>query len=224
MDIQEVTDQIKALLGHPVVAVHTPDSTIEMNIRKAYKKYCTKILSEKTLAIPYSGGSRYDIKEIEPETVVVLNVTPELQSSAGYSEFNEFDVRTQMLYTGSYGSIQDYAYARQRNGNLQYLFDTFDFEYKEPYLYVDNIPYGVDELTVELLYKAPIEEVEGDWIEEYALALTKIVEGRIRSKFNGGPMEFESDGPTLVEEGNQEVRDLEEALKGKAPMYFSRRA
>lgn len=221
MDVQAVTEQIKAMLGYPAVSVHTPDSTIKLNIEKAYRKHSSKILTQKTIVVPYNGG-KVDLTEHKAE--VVVNVTPELRSPSGHNQFNEFDVRTQEIYNGAYKSIQDIAYHRQRNGNLAYIFDSFDFEYKEPYLYVDNVPYSTDELTVDILCKEPIEEIESNWIEEYALALTKVVEGRIRSKFNGGPMEFETDGRELVDEGNNELRELEESLKNKAPMYFARRA
>jgi len=80
--------------------------------------------------------------------------------------------------------------------------------------------YGVVSCYVERPIRDIIKEL---WVQRYALALTKIVIGRVRGKFQGvsllGGGSFNYD---LLEEGRQEKEKLEEELKtGAAPGWDS---
>lgn len=80
--------------------------------------------------------------------------------------------------------------------------------------------YGVISCYVERPIRDIIKEL---WVQRYALALTKIVIGRVRGKFQGvsllGGGSFNYD---LLEEGRQEKEKLEEELKtGAAPGWDS---
>lgn len=65
----------------------------------------------------------------------------------------------------------------------------------------------------------PLGELKDDrvkqWIYSYALALTKQVVGRIRSKAKSTNVPIELDGDTLLNEAQQELQDLETKLNSE---------
>lgn len=52
-----------------------------------------------------------------------------------------------------------------------------------------------------------------DWVVDWTEARTKVAVGRVRSKFKGGDLQFEMDGDSLVSEGNEKMKELDEELK-----------
>ena len=89
-------------------------------------------------------------------------------------------------------------------------------------LYLDNYS-GV--ITIEYTKSRPtIEDLENDsmwssWVRDYTLAMVKITEGRIRSKYKitSGVFEIESD--ELISEGNSDKQELEERLNENIGYY-----
>ena len=152
MDKSEVIEFIKAQLGHPTVSVYTEDVTIDANVEKAYRMFKSKILPEKTITIPFSGSSRIDMSQ--HHIAIILDVTPELQSSSGYSDspnYNEFVQAPMQQYLSSSSSVQDLAFLRQRQGSLEYLLGSIDFDWQDPFLLVDNVSAGSPSLTVKAM-------------------------------------------------------------------------
>lgn len=103
---------------------------------------------------------------------------------------------------------------------------SYSFDERTQYLVMYPQPtdqsefYGVVSCYVERPIRDIIKEL---WVQKYALALTKIVIGRVRGKFQGvtllGGGSFNYD---LLEEGRQEKEALEKELKeGSAPGWDS---
>jgi hypothetical protein len=103
---------------------------------------------------------------------------------------------------------------------------SYNFDERTQYLTLypqpktDSQFYGVISCYVERPIRDVIKEL---WVQRYALALTKIVIGRVRGKFQGvsllGGGSFNYD---LLEEGRQEKEKLEEEIKtGAAPGWDS---
>ena len=68
------------------------------------------------------------------------------------------------------------------------------------------------------------EELKTDyWIDllvRLCVAYTKIIVGRIRSKFTQSNALWTLDGPTLLEEGNNELTNLQETLRANSKVTF----
>ena len=58
---------------------------------------------------------------------------------------------------------------------------------------------------------------------KYALARTKITEGRIRGKYKEGSVGAVSDGDALVSEGNAELQVVEDQLNNFVSLNVGRR-
>ena len=79
-----------------------------------------------------------------------------------------------------------------------------------------NRYYGLVACYVE----APVRDlVKSKWVYQYSLALTKMVVGRVRGKFNGTGLVGGGniDGESLVAEGKEERDRLEKELYEVAP-------
>jgi len=103
---------------------------------------------------------------------------------------------------------------------------SFSFDERTQYLVMYPQPNDTSEFygAVQCYVERPIRDViKEHWVQKYALALTKIVIGRVRGKFQGvsllGGGSFNYD---LLEEGRQEKEQLELELKeGASPGWDS---
>ena len=80
-------------------------------------------------------------------------------------------------------------------------------------------------ITVEYVprYNDVSEVVSDYWIDiiiRLAVALAKVVLGRIRGKFTLGNLPYTSDAQTILDEGNQELRELREHLVNNTMLTY----
>jgi hypothetical protein len=91
-------------------------------------------------------------------------------------------------------------------------------------LYINN--YNTPSMiTIEYIPKLnSIEDIQSDyWIDilvKYCIALTKIVLGRIRTRFSQTNALWTQDGEKILEEGNTELKELREILRVNSNMVY----
>ena len=91
-------------------------------------------------------------------------------------------------------------------------------------LYINN--YNTPSMiTIEYIPKLnSIEDIQSDyWIDilvKYCIALTKIVLGRIRTRFSQTNALWTQDGEKILEEGNAELKELRETLRVNSNMVY----
>jgi len=107
-----------------------------------------------------------------------------------------------------------------------YVGTDFRWEYKKSddpsvggYLYVANVPNGVQSLYVEGTRRITTSETITtelivNWIYYYAKALVKQIEGHTLRAV--GMVDISTDGQSMVDEGREEQKDLQEQLKREA--------
>lgn len=120
--------------------------------------------------------------------------------------------------TGIY-NIQDYANALTVKKNMNIISTDMDYYWDKPNrkLYVTANPQQPAYITIS--YKPEYyscEDIREDYWEtqlrKLALAMTKIILGRIRSKYTPNNSTFTLDGPTLLSEGNSELQSIRQYL------------
>lgn len=95
---------------------------------------------------------------------------------------------------------------------------------QEEKLYINSDTDKPDMITIEYipLYES-VEEVKSDyWIDilkRMSLAYVKIALGRIRTRFTQSNALWTQDGETMLQEGNEELKELREVLRVNS-MYF----
>lgn len=203
---------IKVELGHPVVTVYLSDEQINAMIDKAVRKCAVSSNTLFTVSMSASSGM-VDLTDLGVEAVrnVYSGVT---ESTTTGDIFNPLLLANMIAPERTDLGIVDYV---TRIGTLSELRKLLfaDYYLDGSLLYLDNYSGMV---TIEYVKKSSLitfEELPSNlqaWVEGYATALCKIVEGRIRGKFKPQNSPFESNADELISEGQSEKQSFEADL------------
>lgn len=104
-----------------------------------------------------------------------------------------------------------------------------DLDFKEDKdakkLYI-NVGYDVPKyITLEYvpIYEDVSEITSDYWVDilqRLSLAMTKIILGRIRSRYKQSSALWEQDGETMLAEGNEEINTLREILRNNSTLFY----
>lgn len=217
---QSIIDECLVLLGYPVVTLFVTEEQIskmiDIAVRKCASKACPRFLATRT-----SCGKVIDVSDLNVETVSYI-YSGDLNGS-GCSDTDGCDICSKLCSYRWYGEMTKGDWNNQ-------MYDVLAFKYAQAeiqkqilpdwyldgnLLYLDNYE-GV--ITIEYTKNnITLEDLQNDsfwvsWIESYTIALTKITEGRIRSKYKLSSGVFEVESDELISEGNTDKQDLEEKL------------
>jgi hypothetical protein len=92
-------------------------------------------------------------------------------------------------------------------------------------LYINRANSAPSMVTIEYIPKlTTVEDIKSDyWIDiliKYCVALTKVVLGRIRTRFSQTNALWTQDGEKILEEGNTELKELREILRVNSNMTY----
>jgi hypothetical protein len=92
-------------------------------------------------------------------------------------------------------------------------------------LYINKATAIPNLITVEYIPKLKsVEDIKSDyWIDiliKYCVAMTKVVLGRIRTRFTQSNALWTQDGDKILEEGNTELKELREILRVNSNMVY----
>ena len=130
-----------------------------------------------------------------------------------------------MNITGIY-NLEDYTNAMIIKRNLNTLATDMDFYWDKPnrklYVYANpNIPTQVT-INFKPEYYSVADIRESYWethLRKLALAMCKIVIGRIRSKYTSSSTKFQLDGPTILAEGREELQQERDFLQSNKDIF-----
>jgi hypothetical protein len=132
---------------------------------------------------------------------------------------------------GTMYSLQDYVMNYASWMSMHQIRNTMstDLSFKEDRhnnkLYINRSNSAPSMITIEYIPKlTSIEDIKSDyWIDiliKYCVALTKVVLGRIRTRFTQTNALWTQDGEKILEEGNTELKELREILRLNSNMVF----
>lgn len=224
---------IKTSLGYPVVNVYMTDEMIQQQITMAIRKVApyvnavefiqvgrvTKFTDRLVYAVlrvhepgtsasgesTYGGASYYD-----------LLITRSIYNQLGGTDLSQ--------YSGSQGLVNAALYNYQYEETMADL-SPIGFRLIGDTLYVDANGSGTT-FTAECVTDRSIHNMTEDyccWVQEYSLALSKIICGEIREKVTvqGSPITL--NGSALKAEGKAEKEALEAKLGNQMSLYFCTR-
>ena len=92
-------------------------------------------------------------------------------------------------------------------------------------LYINKAMGAANFITIEYIPKlTSVDDIQSDyWIDiliKYCVALTKVVLGRIRTRFTQSNALWTQDGDKILEEGNTELKELRELLRLNSNMIY----
>ena len=215
---QNIIDTCLITLGYPVVSLFVTEAQIGKLIDFAVRRCTSKACPMNTISVYAPTGvvdvSGYDIDTIHNVFSGNLDgsscgnsdgcsICEQLCTYRSYSEMTKGDWNNPSYDRLAY----QYAKSEMKKQNL------YDWYLDKDLLYLDNY---TGALTIEFIKKSLVlEDLDNfwtAWVENYSLAMVKITEGRIRSKYKLSSGVFDIESDNLVSEGTSEKQDLDERL------------
>lgn len=214
-------DRIKTMLGGDVLKIEIPDETIYKCIQIALETIEPYIPDTRYITLPFSrciDMSQYKIEE-------VLRVVPGQNLVTAYGIGDEFNFGWNI---NAMGGTTLAAWMNSDTYVLRQVFTTaarstlpdqnisFEYDRTTHKLYLTPGT-TLSDITIECIPEVfSIDDLQDKasvkWVYLYALALTKEIVGRIRSKAKSQNVPIQLDGDTLLQEAAQEKQKLEQAL------------
>ena len=213
----ELIGFIRSMLGEPSIKVHIDNSSIENCISQALnlaKPYLTETSFIDNVIPPC------DLKDRRVLDVIHVYETPTtMDALTPFDEFNFTNYASTDLTERAIDNARLQLY-RSADENMVGK----DFRYMDGVLYADDYKsplvaeciVSFDLTNIDLI----TEEKMVSFIENYALASAKVIEGLIRRKYTVQGAPYTMDGDSLVTEGNTEKDSLLQGLKEDQTGFF----
>lgn len=235
MTMQEVIAEIKLELTGYILDVEIDDTTIESVVKKSMREL-ERYWDETTLVtIPFSScidlaNSELDLKE-KVSTIVKVYRTDAIGETTNMGD--PAYMQQWMLFSngGTMYNLNDYVLNFSAWNTLLRIKNTMstDLSFIEDKhnnkLYINHYLDTPNRITVEYIPKlTDIEAIKSEyWIDiliRMSTAMTKIVLGRIRTRFTQSNPLWTQDGEKLLEEGNSERKELLEILRTNSNLIY----
>ena len=235
MTMQEVIAEIKLELTGYILDVEIDDTTIESVVKKSMREL-ERYWDETTLVtIPFSScidlaNSELDLKE-KVSTIVKVYRTDAIGETTNMGD--PAYMQQWMLFSngGTMYNLNDYILNFSAWNTLLRIKNTMstDLSFIEDKhnnkLYINHYLDTPSIITVEYIPKlTDIEAIKSEyWIDiliRMSTAMTKIVLGRIRTRFTQSNPLWTQDGEKLLEEGNSERKELLEILRTNSNLIY----
>lgn len=235
MKLEEVLDEIRLELTGYILDMEITDETLVSVVNKALRELTRFIDETSMVSMPFASCIDLDGEFFNEKVSSIVKVyrTEGSGDSDGISVVNDPIQMAQFAIFSNGGTmynLQDYVmnYAswmtmyKIKNTMSTELSFKEDRHNKKLYINSYNAPSMV---TVEYIPKLKsVEDIQSDyWIDilvKYCVALTKVVLGRIRTRFTQSNALWTQDGEKILEEGNTELKELREILRVNSNMTF----
>ena len=229
MKLEEIIDEIKLELTGYILDMEITDETLVSVIKKALREL-ERYWDETTMiSVPFASCIDLDgefFREKVSSIVKVYRTEGTGESSNGISAMTDPVYMAQFAIFSNGGTmynLNDYIMNYASWVTLGKIRNTVSTElsFKEDRhnkkLYINNYQ-APSMITIEYIPKLKsVEDIQSDyWIDiliKYCVALTKIVLGRIRTRFSQTNALWTQDGETILNEGNTELKELREILR-----------
>jgi hypothetical protein len=236
MKLEDVLDEIKLELTGHVLDIEINDETLVSVVKKALREL-ERFWDETTMiTIPYASCidlSGEFFEEQVSSIVKVYRATGIGETGNGLSVMNDPVQMAQFAIFSNGGTmynLNDYVMNYASWMTMHKIRNTMstDLSFREDRhnkkLYVNNYN-APGMITIEYIPKlSSVEDIKSDyWIDillKYCVALTKVVLGRIRTRFAQTNALWTQDGDKILEEGNTELKELREVLRINSNMTY----
>ena len=236
MKLEEILDEIKLELTGYILDMEITDETLVSVVKKALREL-ERFWDETTMVTaPFASCIDLDgefFRERVSSIVKVYRTEGTGDSTTGISIMNDPIQMAQFAIFSNGGtmySLQDYVMNYASWMTMYKIKNTMSTElsFKEDRhnkkLYINNYN-APSMITIEYIPKLrAVEDIQSDyWIDilvKYCIALTKVVLGRIRTRFTQSNALWTQDGDKILEEGNSELKELREILRLNSNMVY----
>ena len=237
MKIEDIIDEIKLELTGYLLEMEIEDETIVAVVKKALREL-ERFWDETTMiTVPFASCIDLNgdfFKEHVSSIVKVYRTEGVGESTSGLSVTNDPIQMAQFAIFSNGGTmynLNDYMLNYASWMTMSQIKNTMatDLAYKEDRhnnkLYISTSGSHSSMITIEYIPKLKtVEDIKSDyWIDiliKYCVALTKIVLGRIRTRFTQSNALWTQDGERILEEGNTELKELREILRLNSNLIY----
>lgn len=217
---KKIVQYIENQLGGQVLDLELTPSHIKQIVEQCFEELVHYMTDTYTITVPYSNCidlKKYNIDSVES----VLRGQDSVTTGLVYDIYG----LSLANITGVY-DFDSYTNALLTKRNLNTLSTDMDFVWDKPNrkLYLVANPNQPTYVTINFKPEYySVEDIrEQHWetqLRKLALGTTKIVLGRIRSKYTSNSSKFQLDGQTLLAEGNSEVASVRQYLDDNKDIF-----
>lgn len=235
MKLDDILSEIKIELTGYILDMEITDETLVSIVNKALRELARYIDETTMISVPYASCIDLDGEFFAEKVSSIVKVyrTEGTGDNSGLSVVNDPIQMAQFAIFSNGGTmynLNDYVMNYSSWMTMYKIKNTMSTElsFKEDRhnkkLYINN--YNAPSMvTIEYIPKlTSVEDIQSDyWIDiliKYCVALTKIVLGRIRTRFTQSNALWTQDGDKILEEGNTELKELREILRVNSNMTF----
>ncbi len=235
MKLEDILDEIKLELTGYLLDMEITDETLVSVVHKALRELTRYWDESRMISVPYAScidltGEFFDE---QVSSIVKVYRTEGMGDSQGISVVNDPVQMAQFAIFSNGGTmynLQDYVMNYASWMTMYQMKNTMstDMSFKEDRhnkkLYINN--YNAPSMvTIEYIPKlTSVNDIQSDYLLDilvkYCVALTKIVLGRIRTRFTQSNALWTQDGEKILEEGNTELKELREILRVNSNMVY----
>lgn len=237
MKLEDVLSEIKLELTGYVLDMEISDETLVSVVKKSLREL-ERFWDETTMiTVPFASCIDLDgdfFNEKVSSIVKVYRTEGVGDSSQGLSVANDPIQMAQFAIFSNGGTmynLQDYVMNYASWMSMYQLKNTMstDMAFREDRhnkkLYINQAMSTPRLVTIEYIPKlTEVDDIKSDyWIDiliKYCVALTKVVLGRIRTRFSQSNALWTQDGEKMLEEGNTELKELRELLRLNSNMTY----
>lgn len=218
--MKKIVQYIENQLGAQVLDLELNPEQIKQIVEQAFEELVHYMTDLYQVTVPYAQCidlSKYNIDSIES----VWRGSDSVLTGVPF-QMPAIDL---MNVTGMY-NMEEYMNAIAVKRNLSILATDMEFQWDKPnrklFVYANpNIPSFVT-INFKPEYYSVEDIREQYWetqLRKLALGMTKVILGRIRSKYTSRSSKFELDGQTLLAEGNAEIQAVREHLDSNKDIF-----
>jgi len=237
MTMTDIIDEIKLELTGNILETEIDDSTIESIIRKALRELVRYWDETSFVTLPFASCIDLTASPLDKEAcssvvrIYRTTVSGDYDNSTALAD--PMFAQQWMLFSngGTMYNLNDYILNYASWNTLLQIKNTLstDLAFREDKhnnkLYINNYLDRPSSITIEYIPKlTSVEQIQDvywtDVLIKLSTALTKIVLGRIRTRYTQTNAQWTQDGDKLLEEGNNELKELRERLRDNDNMIL----
>ena len=237
MTLKDVIEEIKLELTGVVLELEIEDETIALAVKKTLREL-QRYWDESTIVnVPYASCIDYSGTPLEDSSSIVkVYRTVGVGNADDASNSLTMDplyAQQWMIFSnaGTMYNLQDYVLNYASWNTLSQIRNTMstDMAFREDKhahkLYLNNNMSSPGMVAVEYIPKLhSVEDIKSDYWQDVlvrmSLAQTKIMLGRIRTRFTQSNALWAQDGEKLLEEGNTDIKELRETLRANSNLVY----
>lgn len=224
--MKNYVDYVMKNLGNQVLKIELTEAQVAEIVEMSLGELTHYMNDTKSITVPYQ--SVIDTKKW-PLKVSVVNYVMRGQSAVNYIPVDAISTYyVNGINNGLAGlSLDQVANALQAQGNINNISTDLDFRFEkdEQKLYVTCNAMKPSTITVDYMPEyTHVDDIKEpywqNYLKRFSLAMTKVILGRIRSKYTLNSSQYTIDGPTMLSEGNQELAEIRTTLQNNTDSLF----